>query len=266
MCLIVFAWRMHADFPLVVAANRDEFFDRPALPAHWWPADGGQAIFAGRDLRAGGSWMGVSPGGRFAALTNHRDPARQREGAPSRGQLVTRFLNESAGLGEHLAQLERGAAAFNGFNLLIHDGRQLAVFSSTRGLGEVLAPGVYGLSNAELDTPWPKLRRARAALAAALPTLPDTRPLLDLLRDDRPAADAELPRTGVSLTWERTLSSAFIRAAGYGTRCSSALLFHADGSIRFEEYSWDALGRREGSVLENIRPHLAGEAGETLRA
>jgi uncharacterized protein with NRDE domain len=245
MCLILVAWRAHPDYPLVVAANRDEFHARAAAAASWWPDP---AILAGRDLSAGGTWMGVTRDVRFAALTNFRDPARVMNAAPSRGAIVPQTLRHAQSVGQRLEQLQREAAAYNGFNLIFSDGTNLAVFESAVGAGRILGPGVYGLSNHLLDTPWPKVVAAKAALGAALTRLPQEQPLLELLRDSRQADDAQLPRTGVSPEWERLLSSAFIRAPDYGTRCSSILLLDRNASVLFAEWSWDAAGSAAGQV------------------
>jgi uncharacterized protein with NRDE domain len=162
--------------------------------------------------------------------------------APSRGELVPATLAAGFSVEAQLQQLRRIAGNYNGFNLIFSDGERLAVFESMTGEGRVLPPGVYALSNHLLDTPWPKVRRAKSALGAALASLPDRQPLLQLLRDERRPDDAQLPRTGVSLEWERLLSSAFIRAAGYGTRCSSILLTDRDGGASFNEWTWDETG------------------------
>ncbi|TXG96579.1 MAG: NRDE family protein, partial [Zoogloea sp.] len=208
MCLILLAWRAHPDYPLVVAANRDEFFARPAAEAGWWQDRPG--VFAGRDREAGGTWLGLSRSGRFAGLTNFRDPARQRPDAPSRGALVADFLAGEESTDAALARLTQEGPRYNGFNLLLSDGDSLGIYESESGSARHLEPGLYALSNHLLDTPWPKVLAGKSRLARALRALPDDTPLAELLRDDRPAADAELPRTGVSLAWERMLSSAFI--------------------------------------------------------
>ncbi|HND25340.1 MAG TPA: NRDE family protein [Rhodocyclaceae bacterium] len=255
MCLILVAWQARADYPLVVAANRDEFFARPAAAAAWW--DDAPALFAGRDLEAGGTWLGLSRQGRFAALTNFRDPARVRAGAPSRGALVADFLQGRESTDDALARLAAEGPRYNGFNLLLSDGVTLGVFESEadsgRRAGRRLAPGLYALSNHLLDTPWPKVSAGKSRLARALDALPDDTPLRDLLRDDRPAPDAALPRTGVSLAWERMLSSAFIRAPGYGTRCSTVIVRDRFGWTRVVESTWDAHGRESGRVAERFQ-------------
>jgi uncharacterized protein with NRDE domain len=245
MCLILLAWRAHADYPLVLAANRDELHARAAAPAAWWPDP---KILAGRDLSAGGTWLGVARDGRFAALTNYRDPTIPQRNGPSRGKLVPATLAAMLPVERRLMQLRRTAGNYNPFNLIFSDGGRLAVFESVPDDGRLLGPGVYGLSNHLLDTPWPKVLTAKSAVGAALARLPDERPLLTLLRDERQADDAQLPRTGVSLEWERLLSSAFIRAAAYGTRCSSILLIDRHGCVRFSEWTWDQSGALSGQV------------------
>ncbi len=250
MCLIVFAWQRHPDYPLVVAANRDEYLARPAVPAHWWPD--APDLLAGRDLEAGGTWMGMHRSGRFAALTNYRDPSRHIEGAPSRGALVRNALESTDDAETTLKRLAGESAAYAAFNLLVGDGLSLGVHESTSGAVRLLEPGVYGLSNHLLDTPWPKLLKLREGLAALLPKLPDDDALLALLRDSTPAPDPHLPETGVSLEWERWLSPAFIRAPGYGTRCSSLLTVDRQGGTRLREWTWDTHGDLHGDVTHRF--------------
>jgi uncharacterized protein with NRDE domain len=250
MCLVLVVWRMHAQYPCVVAANRDEFHARPAARAEWWPDHPG--ILAGRDLEAGGTWLGVTRTGRFAALTNYRDPQRRAAASgaatPSRGALVTSVLESGASVAECLSHLGAVGANYNGFNLIFSDGERLGIYESVPGAGRELGPGIYGLSNHLLDTPWPKVQIAKSRLQAALLGLTDTAPLLDLLRDDRPASDALLPQTGVSLEWERLLSSAFVRAPDYGTRCSTIIRIAHEGRAYFDEWSWDSIGADIGRI------------------
>jgi uncharacterized protein with NRDE domain len=245
MCLVLVVWKVHPLYPCVVAANRDEFHARPTAAADWWPDH--PQILAGRDLQAGGTWLGLTRAGRFAALTNYRDPERRRTDAPSRGALVASLLDSRASVAESLGHLQRVGANYNGFNVIFSDGERLGIYESVRGSGRELGPGIYGLSNHLLDTPWPKVRHAKSRLEAALREMPDTAPLLALLRDDRPAPDDELPRTGLSIEWERLLSSAFVRAGEYGTRCSTIIRIDARGRAYFDEWSWDSVGAAGGN-------------------
>jgi uncharacterized protein with NRDE domain len=240
MCLVLVVWRAHPMYPCLVAANRDEFHARPTARAEWWPDH--PEILAGRDLEAGGTWLGITRRGRFAALTNYRDAEQRRVGTPSRGALVTSILESGASVAEGLTYLRDVSANYNGFNLIFSDGERLGIYESVLGAGRELGPGIYGLSNHLLDTPWPKVQNAKTRLEAALSGLTDTAPLLELLRDDRPASDTELPRTGVSLEWERLLSSAFVRTPDYGTRCSTIIRFDARGRAYFDEWSWNSVG------------------------
>ena len=253
MCLILVAWRVQPDFPCVVAANRDEYFGRPTAEADWWPGDSG--ILAGRDLQAGGTWLGVTRSGRFAALTNFRDGgAAAAADAQSRGRLVTAFLEADWPTAQGLREIERLGRSCNPFNMLCSDGRELGIYESTTGAARTLGPGVYALSNHLLDTPWPKVRQAKSRLAAALDELPKAAAMLDLLRDAEPAADEELPRTGVSLEMERMLSSAFIRGETYGTRCSTIVTTNSEGLVSFAEWSWDHDGALAGMARYQFHP------------
>jgi uncharacterized protein with NRDE domain len=245
MCLILVAWRGNANYPVVIAANRDEFHARLAQPAHWWQ-DAPQ-ILAGRDLSAGGTWLGITRQGRFAALTNFRGAPR-RDAAPSRGALVADILQSDAPVLSILDRLRKIGPTYNAFNVIFSDAQRLAVYESTTGSGRELEPGIYGLSNHLLDTPWPKVRNAKSALSEALDELPDSSATLALLRDDQPAPDELLPRTGLTQDWERLMSSAFIRADDYGTRCSTIISIDALKRARFEEWTWNPAGLEQGKV------------------
>lgn len=246
MCLILVAWHSHPDFPCIIAANRDEFHGRPTQPAHWWRDR--PDVLGGRDGLAGGSWLGITRSGRFAALTNYRSARPKRADTPSRGTIVSDVLASGESTANLLDAISRTAPRFDGFNVLFSDGDSLGIYESESRSGRILPAGIYGLSNHLLDTDWPKVRRAKARLPRALADLPECEPILALLRDDQPAADAELPRTGVSLEWERLLSSAFVRGPDYGTRCSTIILVDRSGSKRFEEWSWDSRGVQSGRV------------------
>lgn len=251
MCLVLVAWRGSVQYPCVVAANRDELHSRPTAPAHWWQTQ--PDILGGQDLMAGGTWLGVTRGGRFAALTNYRDPEQRREGTPSRGTLVSSILKSDASTAQTLDYLRDVGTEYNGFNLIFSDGERLAVHESVRGTGRELGPGIYGLSNHLLDTPWPKVQNAKSRLSDALRDLGNTTAVLDLLRDTEPAPDDQLPRTGVSLQWERLVSSAFVRAPDYGTRCSTLLRIDQHRRACFDEWTWDAAGAQIGTVSAQFK-------------
>jgi uncharacterized protein with NRDE domain len=244
MCLILIGWRAHPEFPCVLAANRDEFHARPSAAASWW--DGAAGILAGRDLKEGGTWLGVTRHGEFAALTNFRDGRARRPDAPSRGGLVAEVLEARRPVADALRRLREVGRRYNPFNMIVSDGERLGIYESVRGEGRELEPGIYGLSNDVLDTPWPKVRNAKSGLSAALADARDDAKILRFLRDDRPAADPELPHTGVALEWERLLSSAFVRADDYGTRCSTLLRIDRLGRASFDEWSWDPAGAESG--------------------
>ncbi len=232
MCLIVFAWQVVPGAPLVAAANRDEYYERPASAAGWWEDQ--PDIYAGRDLQAGGTWIGITRSGRFAALTNIRNPADKRSDAPSRGALTTDFLQGAITAERYVAQLRETADRYNGFNLLVGDREQLVWFSN-RGddderNGRPLAPGLYGLSNARLDTPWPKVVRTKAQFASLLCQCAPQEAFFDMLADTTVASDCRLPNTGVDISTERWLSPVLIRSANYGTRVSTIVTLYPDGS------------------------------------
>jgi uncharacterized protein with NRDE domain len=252
LCLIVLAWRARADLPLVVGANRDEWRERPTEPAHWW-ADH-PAIYAGRDLQARGTWMGVTRGGRFAAITNFRDPSDKRADVRSRGEIVGEFLAGSEEPKPFIERLRSRTRLYNGFNLIAGDGRSLWYYGSREGEGRPVPEGVHGLSNHLLDEPWPKVVRARRAMEEALADANPLPRMLAALHDREGAPDDTLPNTGVSLEWERRLAPPLITGADYGTRSTTVMSFAADGTVRVEEHTLDA----EGYVVQ--------DRGETFRA
>lgn len=244
MCLIVFAWRPSHAQPLILAANRDEFYARPTLPLAQW--EDAPQVYAGRDLEAGGTWLGINADGRFAALTNIREPGKPL-GRRSRGELVARFLTSDVSMDEYLIEIAARSAEYGGFNLLAGDRQQLHFLNANDPTPRRLEAGVYGVSNAGLDTPWPKLVKAKAALSEQLHT-PDPEALFGFLIDHAPAPDADLPSTGVGLATEKLLSSVFIASPNYGTRASTVLLVNADGSRRLIERSFGPYGGRLGEV------------------
>lgn len=263
MCLIALAWRAHPAYRLIVAANRDEYFARPAAPAGFW--DDHAHILAGRDLEAGGTWLGITLEGRFAALTNYRNPADRRSGVPSRGALVSDFLGGDVGPGEYVKRIQKAAASYNGFSLLVGNEDSLWFFSNRGSPPLRVAPGVHGLSNHLLDTPWPKVEKAKALLASQLDRPFAADAAFELLSDTRRAPSAELPSTGVSLELEERLSAVRILAAGgYGTRCSTALCFGKDGRVEFHERSYREDGSASGTV--SYRLTLGKGRGSSRRA
>lgn len=246
MCLILFAWRAHARHELIVAANRDEFYERPARAAGFWPDQ--PHLLAGRDLTAQGTWMGVTRGGRFAAITNFRNPAERNPAAPSRGRLVTAFLNDEREPVAWLEAIAPRAQEYNGFSMLVGDRRSLRFFSNRNGAITTVEPGIHGLSNHLLDTPWPKVEKGKAQLAKLIERPFDAQACLNLLADREPASERQLPDTGVGPELERRLSSIRIAGDGYGTRCSSVLRISSDASVEFWERSFAPDGSTSGTV------------------
>lgn len=234
MCLIAFAIGASKRWPLLVAANRDEFLDRPTLPLARWQSEAGTEIISGRDIRAGGTWMGLTAAGRIAMLTNVRGPA-SLTGEKSRGELVTRWLDSNGDAASFIAHIT--PEAYGGFNLVLGDFNSSAWHWLSNKPGptlesRVLAPGVYGLSNGALDTPWPKTLGLKKALYSALTASDEDAlevELMAALRDRRRADREDLPSTGVPLALEEALSSAFVDFPehGYGTRCSTVLVASA---------------------------------------
>ena len=249
MCLIVFAWMNHPRYRLVVAANRDEFHDRPAAPLGWWAAD--NRMLAGRDLRAGGTWIGVTRDGRFGAVTNFRGiDGPTAADAPSRGGLVPDYLAGESTPGEFLEKLNGAATRYAGFNLLAGDRESLHYLSNRESAGpRRLEPGTYGLGNHALDTPWPRLVRARERFEEALATdMRGADELFDLLSDHEPATVAASPGSSLPADLERAMSAPFVLHARYGTRCSTVLLAGHDGRTVAAERRFDDAGNLTGAT------------------
>ena len=251
MCLIGIAWRVHPKFELVIAANRDEFHARPSAGAAAWKDY--PYIFGGRDLKQKGSWLAVSKSGRLAAVTNVRRMATPDPGSPSRGKLVAEFLQGSDSAADYAARLKDEAENYAGFNLLLYDGAELRYVNNHPGFEDApVAPGLHVLSNAQLDTPWPKSQRLRLALETwTRDKWESPAPLLKALADRAPAAEADLPHTGVSPTLERMLSPPFIVSPSYGTRCSTVVTLESK-RIEFVEKRFDAQGLFAGESVETL--------------
>ncbi len=236
MCVIYVAFGQHRDHPLIVLANRDEYYSRPSAAAEFWSEH--PFVYAGRDLRAGGTWLGVTRSGRFSAVTNFRDPSAAC-GPRSRGNLVLDFLTSEESPREYLARVETEKAEYSGFNLLageIGTRRELFYYSNRANGVLEMTPGIYGLSNHLLDTPWRKVERGKARFRELLKSteIPDHE-LLDILSDESVASDGDLPATGISYERERALSAICIKTPDYGTRCSTIVRFNNDHTWSFSE-------------------------------
>jgi len=267
MCLAVIVLDAHPRYAAVLAANRDEFHARPAQAAHWWDDAGAAPILAGRDLAQGGTWLGLGRDGRWAFVTNVREPSRFDPHAPSRGKLVPALLRDPRALVDALEAFVDGAQDYNGFNLAAGDAAT-AAFGSNRGpRAQALGRGIHGISNAGLDTPWPKLVRAKTGLAAWVSSGDDALDRLwPVLVDRTPASDHELPDTGISQERERLLSSPFIVSESYGTRCSTLVALTRDGEAQFIERSFDATGVATGEVAFRFRLETSASLKSRLPA
>ena len=285
MCLITFQWQPDHDQRLILSANRDEFLHRPTQPLHaWLDAEG---VYAGKDLSQGGSWLGIHNNGRFAALTNHRDMRNSGPKNPiSRGKLVVDFLTSEISALDYLQGLEKDAALYAGYNLLVADAHQLGYYSNASGQpAKILAPGLYGLSNGLLDTPWPKLKSAKLKLASWLGESAEghsglekkylglklglkkepsslkkdlsnigSTELCELLSSTDVAGDLALPDTGIGIAMERILSSEKIITPNYGTRCSTGLIV-GKNNLTIEEISWLQDGKEGSHVRHHVPIH-----------
>ena len=243
---------MHPDYRLIVAANRDEFYTRPAAPLGYWPDH--PDVLAGRDLKGSGTWLGVNRSGRIAAVTNYREPAAHMENAPSRGLLISDFLAGNASLKQYLKTVSKKSRAYNGFNLIAGDPSGLYYYSNRGAQVRHLQPGLYGISNHLIDTAWPKIKRGKKLLQGQLSgreTI-NIKKIWKFLADRCLPADEELPDTGVGLQWERILAPLFITSSDYGTRSSSIVLMKYSGQITFMERTFlnSAKGIETGETVK----------------
>ncbi|PQJ35856.1 hypothetical protein BSZ35_15740 [Salinibacter sp. 10B] len=239
MCLLVFSYDQHSDYPLIFAGNRDEFYERPAASADRW--EDAPHVLGGRDLEAGGTWMGVTRAGHWGVVTNIRDPHSYRADARSRGALVAEYLRETPDPHSYLDRVATEAEQYNGFNLLVGTPTSLYYLSNRNARVQAVEPGIHGLSNDHLNTPWPKVKRAKRGLQARLQKNEITvDSLLALLEDRRPAPEEQLPETGLGRERERMLSPIFIEGERYGTRASTVLLMERDGTVTFAERTFEA--------------------------
>lgn len=254
MCLLLIAFHAHPKYRLIFAANRDEFYDRPAAPAHFWKD--APALLAGKDLRGGGTWLGITKNGRIAALTNVRNPSLFKEGAPSRGKLVSSFLETNESAPEYFKKIVQNAGTYNGFNLIAGDVDRLWWYSNLKNRVVEMPSGIHGLSNHFLNTSWPKVSIGKRGLSKLLSKEKDLSPqaFFDLLSDRTFPRDENLPDTGVGLELERVLSPVFIKSVNYGTRCSTVIMIDNRGGVTFVEKTFypenkdDALARYEFEI------------------
>ncbi len=245
MCLITFAINVNDDYPFILIANRDEFYERPTLPAHQWE---GMDIIAGKDLKANGTWMGVSNKGRFAAVTNFRDPFNIRDDARSRGDLPLAYLKSSISDESYMEEIQQRSKEYNGFNLLTMSNGALFHFSNYENKINRFDSGIHGLSNALMNTSWPKVERIKQEFKKAISRNLDHDTLFGILADENLAEDHELPSTGLPFEWEKKLSAICIRSENYGTCCSSIVTIDKNNHMTFVEKTY-AVGDR----IEDIR-------------
>jgi uncharacterized protein with NRDE domain len=244
MCLILFAYNTHPNYKLILTANRDEFYARPTEQAHFWPEN--PNILAGKDLQAGGTWIGVSKKGKLAALTNYRDPANINPDAPSRGALTLNFLNSDLSAKEYLFQIEQNGLQYNGFNLLLMDETGLWCYDNVNRTILQVPNGVHGLSNATLNTPWPKTVSAKQQLTELLKVESiEKAALVEMMENKTTAPDEILPKTGVPYQWEKLLSARFIESESYGSRITTVITISNSGEITFLEKTHSINGSQE---------------------
>ncbi|HTG80852.1 MAG TPA: NRDE family protein [Geobacteraceae bacterium] len=257
MCLIVFALDCHPRYRLILAANRDEYFNRPTAPAAFW--EDAPQVLAGRDLLAGGTWLGATRDGRLAAVTYYREPVEPIRQLPSRGALAADFLAGTLAPDDYLEDLRRKDGRYGGFNLLFGNDHALYYHTNRGNLSGPVAAGVHGLSNGLLDTPWPKVVAAKEQLGTLLEdeTVPPDA-LFALLADRRPFPDPLLPDTGFGIERERHLSPIFIAGSDYGSRSSTVILIERDGHLTFLERTWNERQEAVGtaSFVFGARPPL----------
>jgi uncharacterized protein with NRDE domain len=234
---------MSKEFPLVLGANRDEFYQRPTAAMHFW--EDPPNILAGKDLEQGGTWFGLGRNGSFAALTNYRNPAALKPEAPSRGEIIPEFLGSEQSPEDFIRDFTPKANAYNGFNLILGNPDRLFWFTNVTCKMEEIGPGIHGLSNRFLNTPWPKVESGKKALENVIqgPVTPDQ--LFSILKDSTVPGDPSLPDTGVGLEWERILSPLFIESPDYGTRSSIAMLVDQKKNINITERTYSDGNRPE---------------------
>lgn len=251
MCLIAFALNEHPDYPLILVANRDEFYERPTSYADFWKDH--STVLGGIDMKGGGTWMGVTKSGKIAAVTNYRDPKNISPTAKTRGDLTKDYLISNISAQTHLKQVESEAALYNGFNLLLFEAGKGFYYSNYGDSIRQIDQGVYGLSNALLDTSWPKLEKLKANFQETIKSQISVDSLLELLTDNETAADKDLPQTGVPYEWEKAISAICIDTPTYGTCCSTIILVDKAGNLSFTEKSFPVGAREAQTVSFDIK-------------
>ena len=238
MCLIFFSLKQQPDYKLIVAANRDEFYNRKTDAADFWKDQ--PNIVGGRDLEANGTWLGMTTSGKISMLTNYRDPKNINPAAPSRGQLVSDYLEQDIAPEDYLNKIEPKAVSYNGFNLLTGNSEEFYYLSNYKTGIDKITSGLHGLSNHLLETPWPKVARGKQKLEHLLGSKNiSSLQLFEFLYDENRAADDQLPDTGIGLERERALSSMFIKSPNYGSRCSTVILIDQQNNVEFSERVYD---------------------------
>jgi uncharacterized protein with NRDE domain len=237
MCLIIFSFKQQKEYPLIIAANRDEFYERETKTLDLW--DKNSDIIAGKDLRSGGTWMGINKKTKqFAAITNYRDPSNFKQNAKSRGIIVSSFLETEIDADNFIKRLQSEKDDYNGFNLILGNKDEIYYYSNINNSPEKLGPGIHGLSNHLLNTEWPKIKKSKKDLEKAFNSENITEKSIQTLLNDKVFPDKELPETGMGIEWERLLSPVFVKSEIYGTRASSVLIFDKNNKINFRENAW----------------------------
>ncbi len=246
MCLILFSWKNHPDYDLIIATNRDEFYSRKTAKLDFWQAY--PEVLAGRDLQAGGTWMGITKSGRFTAITNYRDPQLKRKDTLSRGFLTRNYLVQDLSPPEYLQLVRNDHDKYFGFNLLVGNQKELWYYNNISDRIIELKPGNYTLSNAFLNTSWPKTDSGRVLFEAKLKGRINEEDFFSILNTRTNSEDTKLPKTGISIEWERAISPIFIETESYGTCSSSLLRIGTNGEVNFTEKTHVISDKRNNPV------------------
>ena len=249
MCLLLLAYKSHPNYKIILAANRDEFYKRPTLPLHNWKNH--PELFAGKDLEGKGTWLGITKTGKLAAITNYRDMASIKKNAPTRGKLVTDFLMNKIPAEKYSDILIKTTKIYNGYNLIYGEINNLYYFSNLNDKALKFSPGIYGLSNHLLDTPWPKVIKSKKKFSKILEeTIPSKYELFELLLDSEIFPEKELPNSGLSKELEKMVSPIFTSSDEYGTRSSSVILIDNENNVHFMEKSLNVNKEWETSSVD----------------